>query len=146
MAGFGCRRLASINSNFDLVVIIVHQTSANKVSVITKITIALTFMGPDWWLKRAIEQLYLDGLRRLNLGFLIPKLVIPAVTALGLSLCLPYIMAHSLAPLVLTDPHILVMIQRRIYPFLLLLVVTTGLIVVQLKQFKKLYEHIKNDR
>lgn len=112
----------------------------------TKITIALTFMGPDWWLKRAIEQLYLDGLRRLNLGFLIPKLVIPAVTALGLSLCLPYIMAHSLAPLVLTDPHILVMIQRRIYPFLLLLVVTTGLIVVQLKQFKKLYEHIKNDR
>ena len=24
----------------------------------TKITIALTFMGPDWWLKRAIEQLY----------------------------------------------------------------------------------------
>ena len=103
-------------------------------------------MGPDWWLKRAIEQLYLDGLRRLNLGFLIPKLVIPAVTALGLSLCLSYIMAHSLAPLVLTDPHILVMIQRRIYPFLLLLVVTVGLIVVQLKQFKKLYEHIKNDR
>ncbi len=24
----------------------------------TKITIALTFMGPDWWLKTAIEQLY----------------------------------------------------------------------------------------
>ncbi len=24
----------------------------------TKITIALTFMGPDWWLKAAIEQLY----------------------------------------------------------------------------------------
>ena len=112
----------------------------------TKITIALTFMGPDWWLKRAIEQLYIDGLRRLNLAFLIPKLVVPAVTALGLSLSLPYIAAHSLVPLVLTEPHLLVMIQRRIYPFLLLLVVTVGLIVVQLKQFKKLYEHIKNDR
>ena len=24
----------------------------------TKITVALTFMGPDWWLKTAIEQLY----------------------------------------------------------------------------------------
>jgi len=112
----------------------------------TKITIALTFMGPDWWLKRAIEQLYLDGLRRLNLGFLIPKLVVPAVASLGLSLALPYIAAHSLVPLVISEPHLLVMIQRRIYPFLLLLVVTIGLIVVQLKQFKKLYEHIKNDR
>ena len=80
------------------------------------------------------------------MAFLIPKLVVPAVTALGLSLSLPYIAAHSLVPLVLTEPHLLVMIQRRIYPFLLLLVVTVGLIVVQLKQFKKLYEHIKNDR
>ena len=112
----------------------------------TKITIALTFMGPDWWLKRAIEQLYLDGLRRLNLAFLIPKLVVPAVTALGLSLSLPYIVSHSLVPLVLTEPQLLVMIQRRIYPFLLLLFVVAGLIVMQLKQFRKLYEHIKNDR
>merc|ERR1711997_1059820 len=71
---------------------------------------------------------------------------VPAVASLGLSLALPYIAAHSLVPLVMGDPHILVMIQRRIYPFLLLLVVTVGLIVVQLKQFKKLYEHIKNDR
>ena len=33
----------------------------------TKITVALTFMGPDWWLKAAIEQLYQDGIRNLNL-------------------------------------------------------------------------------
>ena len=33
----------------------------------TKITVALTFMGPDWWLKHAIEQLYQDGIRNLNL-------------------------------------------------------------------------------
>ena len=24
----------------------------------TKISIALTFMGPDWWMKAAIERLY----------------------------------------------------------------------------------------
>ena len=30
----------------------------------TKISIALTFMGPDWWMKAAIEQLYQDGIRR----------------------------------------------------------------------------------
>jgi E3 ubiquitin-protein ligase MARCH6 len=34
----------------------------------TKITVALTFMGPDWWLKLAIEQLYQDGLRNINLS------------------------------------------------------------------------------
>ena len=33
-------------------------------------------MGPDWWLKRAVEQLYLDGLRGINLGFLIPKVTV----------------------------------------------------------------------
>ena len=38
------------------------------------------------------------------------------------------------------------MVQRRIYPFLLFLIFVVGLISMQLKQFKKLYEHIKNDR
>jgi E3 ubiquitin-protein ligase MARCH6 len=39
----------------------------------TKITIAVTFMGPDWWLKAAIEQLYDDGLRNMNLSFIFSK-------------------------------------------------------------------------
>ena len=41
----------------------------------TKITIAVTFMGPDWWLKAAIEQLYEDGLRNMNLKFIFTKWV-----------------------------------------------------------------------
>ena len=41
----------------------------------TKITIAVTFMGPDWWLKGAIEQLYEDGLRNMNLKFIFTKCV-----------------------------------------------------------------------
>jgi len=112
----------------------------------TKITVALAFMGPDWWLKRAVEQLYLDGLRGINLGFLIPQLVVPAVSALGLCLALPYVVGHSLAPLVVGDAELLVLIQRRIYPFLLVVIVAGSLGAMQLKQFRKLYEHIKNDR
>ena len=105
-------------------------------------------MGPDWWLKRAVEQLYLDGLRGINLGFLIPQLVVPAVSVLGLCLALPYVVGHSLAPLVVGDAssELLVLIQRRIYPFLLLVIVAGSLAAMQLKQFRKLYEHIKNDR
>ncbi len=67
-------------------------------------------------------------------------------TTLGLSLALPYIAAHSLAPLVIDDAAVLVGVQRRIYPFLLLLFAAVGLAVLQLKQLRKLYEHIKNDR
>jgi len=112
----------------------------------TKITIALTFMGPEWWLKRAIEQLYQDGLRGLNLGYLIPQLVVPAVTCLGLALAVPYVAAHGVVPILISDTELVTLIQRRIYPSLLLMILSVGLIVLQLKQFRKLYEHIKNDR
>ena len=74
------------------------------------------------------------------------QLVVPAVTLLGLSLALPYVVGHSLAPLVIGDPALLVLVQRRIYPFLLLAIVAVVLATMQLKQFRKLYEHIKNDR
>jgi len=112
----------------------------------TKITIALTFMGPDWWLKRAIEQLYQDGLRGLDLSYLIPQLIVPAVTSLGLALAVPYVIAHGVLPLLVEDFETVVFIQRRIYPSLLLIMAVCALIILQLKQFRKLYEHIKNDR
>ena len=40
--------------------------------------------------------------------------------------------------------HILV--QRRIYPFLLMVVSLLGILTFQIRQFKRLYEHIKNDK
>merc|ERR1719318_1033112 len=112
----------------------------------TKITVALTFMGPDWWLKEAIEQLYQDGIRNLNLSRVIKNLVIPSVKALGLSLSIPYLMSHGLAPAIISSPSVLVALQRRIYPLLLLVTALAVFFTVQARQFKKLVEHIKNDR
>jgi len=112
----------------------------------TKITVALTFMGPDWWLKEAIEQLYQDGIRNLNLSRVIINLVIPCVNFLGLALSIPYILSHGLAPLIVSSPTALVLIQRRIYPALLFSVSIAVFFTVQARQFKKLIEHIKNDR
>jgi len=112
----------------------------------TKITVALTFMGPDWWLKEAIEQLYQDGIRNLNLTNVIKNLVIPSVKALGLSLSIPYLMSHGIAPAIISSPAILVALQRRIYPLLLFVSAFGMFFTVQARQFKKLLEHIKNDR
>merc|ERR1712223_1418393 len=112
----------------------------------TKITIALTFMGPDWWLKRAIDQLSRNGLRGLNLRSLILDLIVPAVTWLGLALALPYVIAYGICPIFCYEFETVIFVQRRIYPFLLLVLAVIGIILLQLKQFKKLYDHIKNDR
>lgn len=38
------------------------------------------------------------------------------------------------------------LVQRRIYPFLLMIVVLMGILSFQIRQFKRLYEHIKNDK
>lgn len=38
------------------------------------------------------------------------------------------------------------LVQRRIYPFLLMVVVLMGILSFQVRQFKRLYEHIKNDK
>jgi len=112
----------------------------------TKITVALTFMGPDWWLKEAIEQLYQDGIRNLNLGRVVKNLVIPSVKALGLSLSIPFLLSHGLAPSIISSPSVLIALQRRIYPLLLLVTALAVFFTVQARQFKKLVEHIKNDR
>ena len=151
----------------------------------TKITVALTFMGPDWWLKTAIEQLYQDGIRNLNLTRVVKvsfskyirrfssnftllqnllfrartvqnvtfqskvtfqNLVVPSVKTLGLSLSLPYLLSHGLAPALISSPSLLVTLQRRIYPLLLLITGLVFFFTVQARQFKKLLEHIKNDR
>lgn len=38
------------------------------------------------------------------------------------------------------------LVERRIYPFLLMVVVLLAILSFQIRQFKRLYEHIKNDK
>lgn len=38
------------------------------------------------------------------------------------------------------------MVERRIYPALLIITVLSSLIIMQVVQFTRLYEHIKNDK
>ncbi|XP_049296462.1 E3 ubiquitin-protein ligase MARCHF6 [Anopheles funestus] len=112
----------------------------------TKIACALTLMGPDWALKRAIEQAYRDGLRDINLNFIVRELGIPVITCFGLALAVPYVIAHSILPLFFTNPLTRTFFARQIYPFFLLIAFVIGILVLQVRQFKKLYVAIKNDK
>uniref|UniRef100_A0A069DX87 E3 ubiquitin-protein ligase MARCHF6 n=1 Tax=Panstrongylus megistus TaxID=65343 RepID=A0A069DX87_9HEMI len=112
----------------------------------TKIVCAVTMMGPEWALRHAIERVYRDGLRNMHLKFVVMELALPVISALSIALAVPYAIAHSIVPLFVSNSFVQVVVARRIYPSVLLLVVVCGLITLQIRQFAKLYEHIKNDK
>lgn len=107
----------------------------------------------------------------MNLSFVLWELAIPAIVSLGLALAVPYIVAHSIVPLFgmffvlqsifvskilisfffnifVTVPsrQYRALIARRVYPSFLVVILLMVFSVWQLKQFKRLYEHIKNDK
>lgn len=112
----------------------------------TKIACALTLMGPDWALKRAIDRAYRDGIRDIDLRFIVRELAAPVIACFGLALAVPYVLAHSLVPLVYADPMVRIFVARRIYPFFLAVSAAVGVLVLQVRQFRKLYVTIKNDK
>eukprot|EP00061_Rhincodon_typus_P018558 g47773.t1 len=103
-------------------------------------------MGPQWWLKTVIEQVYANGIRNIDLHFIICKLAAPVIAVLLLSLCLPYVIAAGIVPLLGVTTEMQNLVQRRIYPLLLMVVILMGVLSFQIRQFKRLYEHIKNDK
>ncbi|XP_043490280.1 E3 ubiquitin-protein ligase MARCHF6 [Polistes fuscatus] len=112
----------------------------------TKIATALTMMGPDWRIRLAIERAYNEGIREMDLKFVITELAAPVICCFGLALAVPYAVAHGIVPLFVTNLQTQILIARRLYPFLLLVSLVCIVIYFQIRQFKKLYEHIKNDK
>ncbi|XP_012226741.1 E3 ubiquitin-protein ligase MARCHF6 [Linepithema humile] len=112
----------------------------------TKIATAVTMMGPDWRIRLAIERAYNDGIREMDLKFVVKELAAPVICCFGLALAVPYAVAYGIVPLLVTNLQTQILIARRLYPFLLLVNLVCIVICVQIRQFKKLYEHIKNDK
>ncbi|XP_060521489.1 E3 ubiquitin-protein ligase MARCHF6 [Cylas formicarius] len=112
----------------------------------TKIACAITMMGPDWFLRAAIERAYRDGIRDMNLTFIFKELAAPVIVSFGFALAVPYVIAYTFVPMFVTNLQARNLIARRLYPFLLLAGVVTVVVVLQVRQFRKLYEHIKNDK
>ncbi|XP_041455320.1 E3 ubiquitin-protein ligase MARCHF6-like [Lytechinus variegatus] len=143
---------------FELVVVIPQRVQMDQTPVFflrqdwalgvlqAKILCALTMMGPSWWLKDVLEQVYQDGLRQLNLTFITRRLALPVTICLLVALTAPYSFAVGIFPFFGFSEEINHQMARRIYPLIVSVVVGVSLVVFQAKQFKKLYEHIKNDK
>ncbi|XP_061588810.1 E3 ubiquitin-protein ligase MARCHF6-like isoform X3 [Cololabis saira] len=112
----------------------------------TKIIAAITLMGPQWWLKTVIEQVYANGIRNIDLYFIVRRLAAPVICVLLLSLCVPYTISKGITPLLGVQLEMQTLVERRIYPFLLMVVMLLAILSFQIRQFKRLYEHIKNDK
>ena len=103
-------------------------------------------MGPDWSMRRAIERVYRDGIRNMDLPFILHELAMPVIASFGLALAIPYATAHGIVPLIISNAQLRNLIARRLYPCLLLAFLASAVVAFQIRQFKKLYEHIKNDK
>lgn len=111
-----------------------------------KIIAAITLMGPQWWLKTVIEQVYANGIRNIDLHFIVRGLATPVICVLLLSLSVPYTISIGITPLLGVTPEMQTLVERRIYPLLMMVVILLAVLFFQIRQFKRLYEHIKNDK
>lgn len=114
--------------------------------LLTKIFTACVLSGPTWWLKQAIERVCQDGLRQIDLKFITFDLFSPVAQALAYCLTVPCVIARSFLPLFISNVYLLTKIERRIYPLSLFILSFILLTVFQFKQFKRLYEKIRNEK
>ncbi|XP_031563606.1 E3 ubiquitin-protein ligase MARCH6-like [Actinia tenebrosa] len=111
-----------------------------------KIICAVTMMGPNWWLKRVLEQVYHDGIRNINTFLILRKLALPVVLTLLLALTVPYVLAAGIIPIFVKSEDTRLYCLRRIYPLLLAVISVILCLAFQGRQFQRLYERIKNDK
>jgi E3 ubiquitin-protein ligase MARCH6 len=52
-------------------------------------------MGPDWWLKASLEEIYNNGFRRIKLKKLYIDVVLPVINILAMLIVAPYVIVRS---------------------------------------------------
>ena len=85
-------------------------------AVHVKIAVAFTLLGPNWWLRDALENIYNQGARNFRLRNFLWVVVWPVASTLIIMLTIPYIIAFGLVPLIPADQPLISRFQRRVYP------------------------------
>jgi len=130
-----------------------HQTPITYVlvdwafgAVHVKIAVAFTLLGPNWWLREALENIYNQGARNFQLKNFIWTVVWPVVSTLTIMLTIPYIISNGVVPLLPFDDFLILRFQRRVYPLFFFGALGMFLLHVQYQQLCRLIESIKNSK
>ena len=94
---------------------------------------------------RLFYQVFQAGVMQMDVWFVTTKLVLPVVVTQLHLLCIPYTLCSSLPFLGFSDDFSHVC-HRRIYPGTVVVLLGVILLKLQLKQFKRLYIKIKNEK
>merc|ERR1712227_517513 len=130
-----------------------HQTPITYVlvdwafgAVHVKIAVAFTLLGPNWWLRDALENIYNQGARNFQLKNFLWVVVWPVASTLIIMLTIPYIIAFGLVPLIPVDESLVSRFQRRVYPAFFFGALGMFILHLQYLQFCRLIESIKNSK
>jgi len=130
-----------------------HQTPITYVlvdwafgAVHVKIAVAFTLLGPNWWLRDALETIYNQGARNFQLRNFMWVVVWPVASTLIIMLTIPYIVAFGLVPLIPVEEYLILRFQRRVYPAFFFGALGMFILHIQYIQFCRLIESIKNSK
>lgn len=111
-----------------------------------KIICAVILIGPEWWLRDAIDRVYRNGFVNMDLTYIITNIIYPVSVTLLFGMSVPYVLTVGVMPLLGFEKDVVIPCVRRIYPTMLFTIVVIGAIIFQGKQCRSLYERIKNEK
>jgi len=113
----------------------------------TKFALSIIRLGPaDWSLRRAMDRTYLNGFMHLDLILMMQDLAVPVIAVLSLALAVPYVVAYSLAPWIVNDELLKLLIARLMYPTSMLTMVVINFMKMETSLFQTLYDKVKIDK
>jgi len=115
-------------------------------AVHVKIAVAFTLLGPNWWLRDALETIYNQGARNFQMRNFMWIVVWPVASTLIIMLTIPYIVAFGLVPLIPVEEALILRFQRRVYPAFFFGALGMFILHIQYIQFCRLIESIKNSK
>lgn len=114
--------------------------------LLVKLIVASTLLGPQWRIKAALERAYHQGLQNFDLKEVYSTIIHPVLCVLLLCLTIPYVLAHSVMYIFELSSATSTLLLRRIYPSIISAVALLTFLHFEAKQFRRLCDHIKNER
>ena len=101
--------------------------------------------GPQWRLKTVLERLYQDGLRRIDFAYLMHEFLLPFTLNIGMFMAFPYLATCYFGPVLFSSTFVH-QIERYIYSAIISLMLLLAFIILQAKQLRLLFEHVRDEK